>query len=74
LRDQNGLVLDIDEGLIGMIRGELEGMVDVDDVLRVFRSIPKIVEIEKIVEKELSKYLGYLTKTEPLTLEHAKYV
>jgi hypothetical protein len=57
-----------------MIRGELEGMVDVDDVLRVFRSIPKIVEIEKIVEKELSKYLGYLTKTEPLTLEHAKYV
>ena len=74
VKDRNDLVLDIDEGLLGMIRGELEGMVDVDDVLRVFRSIPKIVEIEKIVEKDLSKYLGYLTKTEPLTLEHAKFV
>lgn len=69
LRDANGLTLVIDEGLLGMIRGELDGMIDVEDVLRVFRSLPKIVEIEKIVEKDLSKYLGYLTNTHLLAIQ-----
>lgn len=69
LRDVNGLTLVIDEGLLGMIRGELDGMIDVEDVLRVFRSLPKIVEIEKIVEKDLSKYLGYLTNTHLLAIQ-----
>lgn len=27
------------------------GVVDVDDILKVFRVVPKIVEVEKIVEK-----------------------
>jgi hypothetical protein len=35
-------------------------------VLRVFRSLPKIVEVETIVEKDISKYMGYLTKAEPM--------
>lgn len=34
---------EIDEGLIGMIRQEIAGIVDVDDILRVYRSVPKIV-------------------------------
>lgn len=74
LKNRNGLTLDIDEGLLGMIRAELDGMVEVDDVLRVFRSLPKVLEVEKIVEKDLSKYMGYLTKVEPMTLEQAKLV
>jgi hypothetical protein len=27
------------------------GIVDVDDILKVFRIVPKIVEVEKIIEK-----------------------
>ena len=45
------MVLDIDEGVVGMINQEIMGIVDVDDILKVFRVIPKIVEVEKIVQK-----------------------
>jgi len=51
LKRKSGLVLEIDEGIIGMINQEIMGVVDVDDVLKVFRVVPKIVEVEKIVEK-----------------------
>lgn len=34
-----------------MINQEIMGVVDVDDILKVFRVVPKIVEVEKIVEK-----------------------
>lgn len=27
------------------------GVVDVDDILKVFRVVPKLVEVEKVVEK-----------------------
>ena len=48
---KTGVVLDIDEGVIGMINQEIMGVVNVDDILKVFRVVPKIVEVEKIVEK-----------------------
>lgn len=51
LRLRTGAVLEIDEGVIGMIRQEIMGVVSVDDILKVFRVVPKIVEVEKIVEK-----------------------
>ena len=51
LRRRTGAVLEIDEGVIGMINQEIMGVVDVDDILKVFRVVPKIVEVEKIVEK-----------------------
>ena len=51
LRARTGCVLEIDEGIIGMINQEIMGVVDVDDILKVFRVVPKIVEVEKIVEK-----------------------
>lgn len=51
LRKRTGAVLEIDEGVIGMINQEIMGVVDVDDILKVFRVVPKIVEVEKIVEK-----------------------
>lgn len=51
LRRRTGAVLEIDEGIIGMINQEIMGVVDVDDILKVFRVVPKIVEVEKIVEK-----------------------
>lgn len=51
LRRKTGAVLEIDEGIIGMINQEIMGVVDVDDILKVFRVVPKIVEVEKIVEK-----------------------
>ena len=31
------------------------GVVEVDDILKVFRSVPKIVEVEKIVEKVVER-------------------
>ena len=34
-----------------MIERELTGIINIDDVIAVFRSVPKIVEVEKIVEK-----------------------
>lgn len=34
-----------------MINQEIMGCVNVDDILKVFRVVPKIVEVEKIVEK-----------------------
>ena len=42
---KTGLVLEIDEGIIGMINQEIMGVVDVDDILKVFRVVPKIVEV-----------------------------
>lgn len=52
-----GVVLDIDEGVIGMINQEIMGVVDVDDILKVFRVVPKIVEVEKIVEKIVERVI-----------------
>lgn len=49
IKRKSGLVLDIDEGVIGMINQEIMGVVDVDDILKVFRVVPKIVEVEKVV-------------------------
>lgn len=31
------------------------GVVDVDDILKVFRVVPKIVEVDKIIEKVVEK-------------------
>lgn len=55
LRARTGAVLEIDEGIIGMINQEIMGVVDVDDILKVFRVVPKIVEVEKIVEKVVDR-------------------
>ena len=51
IRRKTGVVLEMDEGMIGMIRQEIMDVVEVDDILKVFRVTPKIVEVEKIVEK-----------------------
>ena len=55
LKRRTGCVLEIDEGVIGMINAEIMGVVDVDDILKVFRIVPKIVEVEKIVEKVVER-------------------
>lgn len=49
------MVLDLDEGVIGMINQEIMGVVNIDDILKVFRVVPKIVEVEKIIEKIVEK-------------------
>ena len=49
LKRKTGAVLEIDEAIVGMINQEIMGVVDVDDILKVFRVVPKIVEVEKIV-------------------------
>jgi hypothetical protein len=52
LRLRGGFVLEMDESLLAMINQEIMGVIDIDDVLKVFRIVPKIVEVEKkIVEK-----------------------
>lgn len=40
-----------------MINQEILGIVDVDDILKVFRVVPKIVEVEKIVEKIVERVI-----------------
>ena len=51
IRAQTGVVLEMDEGVVGMINQEIMGIVSVDDILKVFRVVPKVVEVEKIIEK-----------------------
>ena len=51
IKRKTGVVIEMDEGVIGMINQEIMGVVDVDDILKAFRIVPKIVEVEKIVEK-----------------------
>lgn len=57
LKRRTGAVLEIDEGIIDMINQEIMGVVDVDDILKVFRVVPKIVEVEKIVEKVVDRVI-----------------
>jgi len=57
LKRKTGLVLDIDEGVIGMINQEIMGVIEVDDILKVFRVVPKIVEVERIVEKIVDRVI-----------------
>lgn len=45
LKRKTGASLEIDEGVIGMINQEIMGVVNVDDILKVFRVVPKIVEV-----------------------------
>jgi hypothetical protein len=51
VRREKGVVFEIDEGVIGMIRAEIMDVVDVEDILKVYRAVPKIVEVPKVVEK-----------------------
>ena len=57
LKRKTGAVLEIDEGIIGMINAEIMGVIDVDDILKVFRVVPKIVEVEKVVEKIVDRVI-----------------
>ena len=57
LKLKTGLVLELDEGVIGMIKAEIMDVVSVDDILKVFRVVPKIVEVEKIVEKIVDRVI-----------------
>ena len=40
LKLKTGLVLELDEGVIGMIKAEIMDVVSVDDILKVFRVVP----------------------------------
>lgn len=55
IRMRTGAVLEIDEGVIGMINQEIMGVVSVDDILKVFRVVPKMVEVEKVIEKVVER-------------------
>lgn len=55
LKVKHGAVLSLDEGVVGMINQEIMGVVNVDDILKVFRVVPKIVEVERIVEKVVER-------------------
>lgn len=57
IKRRTGQVFDIDEGVIGMINAEIMDVVNVDDILKVFRVVPKIVEVEKIVEKIVDRVI-----------------
>ena len=40
-----------------MINQEVMGVVEVDDILKVFRVVPKMVEVERIVEKIVERII-----------------
>lgn len=40
-----------------MIKAEIMDIVNVDDILKIFRVVPKIVEVEKIVEKIVDRVI-----------------
>ena len=40
---KTGFVPEIDEGVIGLIKEEIMDVVDIDDILKVYRTVPKIV-------------------------------
>ena len=52
---KTGVQPEIDEGVIGMIRAEIMDVVDVDDILKVYRVVPKIVEVERVVQQVVEK-------------------
>ncbi len=43
VKREKGVVFEIDEGVIGMIRTEIMDIIDVDDILKVYRAVPRIV-------------------------------
>ena len=45
IKQKTGEVLELDEGVIGMIKSEIMDTIDVDDILKVFRVNQKIVEV-----------------------------
>lgn len=45
MKMKTGILPEIDEGVIGMIRNEILDLVNVDDILKVYRTVPKIVEV-----------------------------
>jgi hypothetical protein len=57
IKIKTGVVLEIDEGVVGMIKAEIMDMVSVDDILKIFRVTPKIVEVEKIIEKIVERVI-----------------
>ena len=52
---KTGIQPEIDEAIINMIRQEIVDVIDVDDILRVYRVVPKIVEVEKVVEQVVER-------------------
>lgn len=76
VKRDKGIMFEIDEGVIGMIRTEIMDVVDVDDILKVYRPVPKIVEVPKIIEKVVDnivripeKYTTNQLKTEYISLQ-----
>lgn len=45
VKRKTGVTLEIDEGVVGLINQQIMGVVNVDDILKVFRVVPKIVEV-----------------------------
>jgi hypothetical protein len=41
VRVKTGIVLEMDEGVVGMIKAEIMNVVNVDDILKVFRVVPR---------------------------------
>lgn len=46
-----GVDVEIDEGIIGMIKTETLNIDSADDILKLYRSNPKVVEVPKVIEK-----------------------
>lgn len=70
---KTGVILEIDEGLLGMIKSELLDLINPDDIIGLFRTLPKILEVDRIVERDLTRYQGMLTEAHEIEVQHAVY-
>lgn len=57
-----------------MINAELWEVVSVEDILRVFVSLPKILEVATLFERDISRPTGYLTQHVPIIVEQPRYL
>ena len=51
-----------------MIKRELVGLISTDEFLKVFQVVPKIIEVERVIERVVENYRE-LPKTRDVTLK-----
>lgn len=68
IKVDSGLDITLDEGILELLRKQVIDGVDVDAILRLYRPLPKIIEVEKLIDRPV--YInGTLEKGVPVRAE-----
>ena len=57
MKVKTGLVMELDETVIEMINKEIYDIIDPSEVLRVFQVVPKLVEVERVIERVVEHFV-----------------